>query len=77
MRGTVKKWLLEEGYGWISVDNEDDVWVHYSDLSLDLNRFPNGFRYLKEGQKVEFDLLLNPRSQEQRRKAIHVVIIDE
>ncbi len=51
MEGTVKKWINRKGYGFIGVDGEKDVFVHYSDVKKD------GFVSLEIGQKVKFDLV--------------------
>ncbi len=49
MKGTVKRWLLGRGYGFIQPDGgEKDVFVHYSDIE--------GESELKEGQRVEFEV---------------------
>ena len=50
MKGTVKWFNNQKGYGFISDDNGKDVFVHYSGLAGD------GFKSLDEGQKVEFDV---------------------
>ncbi|GGG15604.1 cold shock domain-containing protein [Paenibacillus abyssi] len=50
MKGTVKWFNAEKGYGFIQVDNGDDVFVHYSAIQGD------GFKSLEEGQAVEFDI---------------------
>lgn len=49
-QGTVKWFNNEKGYGFISREDGDDVFVHYSAISGD------GFRSLQEGQKVEFEV---------------------
>ena len=46
--GTVKWFNAEKGYGFITVDDGQDVFVHYSNIDM------TGFRDLEEGQKVEF-----------------------
>jgi cold shock protein len=48
--GTVKWFSNEKGYGFISRDGGDDVFVHHSKISMD------GYRSLVEGQRVEFDV---------------------
>ncbi|WMJ79793.1 cold-shock protein [Clostridium sp. MB40-C1] len=48
--GTVKWFNAEKGFGFISVEGEDDVFVHYSAIQID------GFKTLEEGQKVEFEI---------------------
>jgi CspA family cold shock protein len=50
MQGTVKFFNNEKGFGFISRDGEDDVFVHFSNISGD------GFKSLEEGQTVEFDV---------------------
>ena len=48
--GTVKFLNNEKGYGFISRDDGDDVFVHYSNIAGD------GYRSLEEGQAVEFEI---------------------
>ena len=50
MKGTVKWFNNQKGYGFISDDAGNDVFVHYSGLSMD------GFKSLEEGQEVEYDV---------------------
>ncbi len=47
-KGTVKWFNGSKGYGFISREDGDDVFVHYSAIVGD------GFRNLEEGQSVEF-----------------------
>lgn len=49
--GTVKWFNAEKGFGFISVEGEDDVFVHFSAINAD------GYKTLEEGQKVEFDVV--------------------
>ncbi|MFA9563310.1 MAG: cold-shock protein [Acidimicrobiales bacterium] len=48
--GTVKFFNSEKGYGFISREDGDDVFVHYSNIE------GSGYRSLEEGQRVEFDV---------------------
>ena len=48
--GTVKFFNNEKGYGFISREDGDDVFVHYSKIE------GTGFRTLEEGQRVEFEI---------------------
>lgn len=48
--GTVKFFNSEKGYGFISREGADDVFVHYSNIQ------GSGYRSLEEGQTVEFDV---------------------
>jgi CspA family cold shock protein len=67
--GTVKWFNAEKGYGFISNDNsEGDVFVHFSAIQSE------GYKSLKEGQKVSFDVEKDPRSK-QGLRAVNVSII--
>jgi CspA family cold shock protein len=48
--GTVKWFNAEKGFGFITQDGGDDLFVHYSAIRSD------GFKALEEGQKVEFEV---------------------
>ncbi|HID06501.1 MAG TPA: cold-shock protein [Armatimonadetes bacterium] len=51
-QGTVKWFNERKGYGFISQDDSDeDVFVHFSAIE------GTGFRTLREGQRVEFDVV--------------------
>ncbi len=49
-KGTVKWFNDSKGYGFISQQEGEDVFVHFSSIVGD------GFRTLAEGEEVEFDL---------------------
>ena len=49
-QGTVKFFNAEKGFGFISREQGDDVFVHYSAIQ------GSGYRTLEEGQRVEFDI---------------------
>lgn len=49
-KGTVKWFNNQKGYGFISDESGNDVFVHYSGIAMD------GFKSLEEGQAVEFDV---------------------
>ncbi|WP_341473507.1 cold-shock protein [Clostridium senegalense] len=51
MIGTVKWFNAEKGFGFLSVEGEEDVFVHFSSIKDD------GYKSLEEGQKVEFDVV--------------------
>jgi CspA family cold shock protein len=48
--GTVKFFNAQKGYGFISREDGDDVFVHFSNIE------GNGYRSLEEGQRVEFEI---------------------
>lgn len=50
-RGTVKWFNNQKGYGFISDEQGNDVFVHYSGLNMD------GYKSLEEGAEVEFDVV--------------------
>jgi CspA family cold shock protein len=50
-QGTVKWFSNEKGYGFIELDEGDDVFVHHSAIVMD------GYRTLREGQRVEFEVV--------------------
>ncbi|MGG1556074.1 cold-shock protein [Paenibacillus ferrarius] len=67
----IVKWFKEDkGYGRISLDGQEDnhVFVHFSEILPDPIRLPNGFRFLKEGQKVTFDLFHFPNLDDSERR---------
>ena len=53
--GTVKWFNAEKGYGFISQESGDDVFVHFSAIQ------GNGFKTLEEGQSVSFEIEEGPR----------------
>lgn len=54
----MKFFNAEKGFGFISRDGADDVFVHYSNIQ------GNGYRSLDEGQQVEFDVAPGRKGEE-------------
>ena len=52
MKNGVVKWFnAEKGFGFISVEGEKDVFVHFSAIQAE------GYRSLEEGQEVQFEIV--------------------
>ena len=58
MQGTVKFFNNDKGYGFISREGGDDVFVHFSNI------VGEGHRSLSEGQTVEFDVAPGRKGEE-------------
>ncbi|GAE95452.1 MULTISPECIES: cold-shock protein [Gracilibacillus] len=50
VQGTVKWFNADKGFGFIEVEGQDDVFVHFSAIQGE------GFKTLEEGQSVTFDI---------------------
>ena len=56
MTGTVKQWSDAKGYGFIQYEGNDiGAFVHYTAIT------DKGFKTLREGEIVEFELLVGPK----------------
>lgn len=54
-QGTVKWFNDSKGYGFISQEGGEDVFVHHTAIQME------GFRSLAEGQKVEYEVTEGPK----------------
>ena len=54
-KGTVKWFNERKGFGFLSQEDGDDVFVHYSSIQS------SGFKSLTEGQSVQFDVQDGPK----------------
>ena len=63
--GTVKWFNEKKGFGFIEQDEGTDVFVHHTDINA------TGFKTLKEGDKVTFDLEQGPKGP----KAANVTVV--
>jgi CspA family cold shock protein len=55
MKGTVKWFNESKGFGFITKEDGEDVFVHHTSI------VGNGFKSLNEGQSVEFDVEKTPK----------------
>lgn len=60
-RGSVKWFNDQKGYGFITAEGQPDVFVHFSAIEGD------GFRTLREGEQVEFEIKASERGTEASR----------
>ncbi|MFB6726103.1 cold-shock protein [Kribbella sp. NPDC056345] len=58
VRGTVKWFNADKGYGFLAVDGQDDVFVHWSKIVSD------GYKTLEDGQPVDFQIVDGPKGRE-------------
>lgn len=58
MRGVVKWFSAEKGYGFITPENGPDVFVHYSAIT------GRGYRKLEAGEQVEFEITEGPKGKQ-------------
>ena len=63
VRGTVKWFSNQKGYGFITPENGKDVFVHFSAIQGD------GYKSLNEGESVEFEISQGPKGEQ----AVNVV----
>jgi len=56
--GTVKWFSNQKGYGFISPESGNDVFVHHAEIQ------GTGYKSLEEGQKVEFEITNGPKGDQ-------------
>ena len=66
MNGTVKWFNSDKGFGFITGDDGNDVFAHYSQINS------SGFKTLEEGQKVSFEVAQGPKGPQ----AENITVID-
>ena len=64
-QGTVKWFNEKKGFGFLSREDGDDVFVHYSSIQS------SGFKKLDEGQSVEFEVQDGPKGPQ----AVNVTVV--
>jgi CspA family cold shock protein len=63
-KGTVKWFNDSKGYGFVTSSDGKDVFVHYSAITM------QGFKTLKEGDEVTFDIIDGPKGPQASNVAI-------
>ncbi len=58
VKGTVKWFSDQKGYGFITPENGKDVFVHHSEIQGE------GYKTLEEGQAVEFEIVQGPKGEQ-------------
>jgi CspA family cold shock protein len=64
--GTVKMWDVSKGFGFITSDEDDDLFVHSTDIHISVSN-----QRLHEGQRVKFDIRRDMKGD----KAVNVKVI--
>lgn len=58
VKGTVKWFSNQKGYGFITPEEGQDVFIHHSEIQGD------GYKSLEEGQAVEFEIAEGPKGEQ-------------
>lgn len=66
MKGKVKTFSKEKGFGFITTEENKDVFFHFSELVME------GFKTIDVGANVEFEVIDTERGQ----RAVHVVKVE-
>ena len=61
VKGKVKWFNAKKGYGFITADSGEDVFVHFSEIQQ------SGYKSLDEGQDVEFELEQDQRGPKAKK----------
>jgi len=67
VRGHVKWFDNKKGYGFISVDDQEDIFIHFSNIKMD------GYKKLEQGDEVEFEI--SNSKEEKGSEALNVEIV--
>ena len=62
--GNVKWFDAKKGFGFITCENQEDVFIHFTGILGD------GYRILKDGQRVEFDIVEGKKGLEARNLSV-------
>ena len=69
-KGFVKWFSAKKGFGFISNDNEQDVFIHFSNINME------GFRKLDAGDEVEFTLANSDSEKGPEALDVRIVVKD-
>lgn len=69
INGKVKWWSDAKGYGFIEVAGREDVFVHHTGICM-----KPGQRNLIQGQSVEFELTVSPKTKKEVAKEVMVLV---
>jgi len=61
VKGTVKWFSNQKGYGFITPESGEDIFVHHSEIQGE------GFKTLDEGQAVEFEIAEGPKGKQAQK----------
>lgn len=64
-KGTVKWFNPQKGFGFITQDSGEELFVHYSGIT------GNGFKSLEDGQSVEYDIIDGAKG----KQAVNVTVV--
>ncbi len=67
MNGTVKWFNAEKGYGFITSEEGNDVFAHFSQIQRE------GYKTMDEGNKVTFDVVNGPKGPQ----AENIVVVED
>jgi CspA family cold shock protein len=62
--GSVKWFDAKKGFGFITRENQEDVFIHFTGIIGD------GYRILKDGQRVEFEIIEGKKGLEARNLSV-------
>lgn len=65
-KGSVKWFSNNKGYGFIESEEDGEVFVHFSEIRID------GYKSLKEGKSVEYELASNEKGQMAKNVRLHI-----
>lgn len=67
-QGTVKWFNPQKGFGFISKEDGEDIFVHYSEIQMD------GYKTLHDGDVVEFEIVEGSDGKEQASKVTKIEV---